>query len=30
MYYTLLTKILQGADTASGADLQKGVLEFIV
>ena len=30
MYYVLSTKILQGADTASGTSLKKGVLEFVV
>ena len=31
MYYVLFTKILQGADTASGTVLQKkGVQEFVV
>ena len=29
-YYVLLTKILQGGDTASGTVLHKGVLEFVV
>ena len=29
MYYVLLTKILQGADTASGTVLQKRCLEFV-
>ena len=30
MYDVLSTKILQGSDTASGAVLQKSVLEFVV
>ena len=30
MHYALSTKILQGADTASGTVFKKGVLEFVV